>query len=220
MAYKTLAALTTEVEQALYQVAGPTVQIYSEAILQQMVQDAFDHVFLKRFWHRFCTREQRTLDGTTGQPTLALTNIKFYEDIQYVFRDGSKRPLPVLPSTYNSLNMQGTTPRFVEAAANTKLITCYPLTSVGDVLISGRRRPTAYASGDIVEFDSTCLKHYTVFSYFVDDGSNPAAASKHQALFETRLKELEMADQQFNTPLDNFSTEIPEQWYDAGPTWA
>lgn len=216
MTFKTLAALTTDVQTALYQVAGPNVQIYSEAIVQQLIQEAFDHCFTKRFWHHFRARQQRTLDGVTGKVTVVPTILQ-YDDVQYVFRQGQRRPLPVLPSMYNTLGMDGTTPRFVEASGDTSLIVVYPLTSTGDILITGRIRPPAYTSGQTVAFDALCLKHYAAFSYFAADGANPAEAARQQAMFETRLKQLELDDQNFAIPLDSRSTEVPEQWYETGP---
>lgn len=215
MAFKTLAQLTTAVETALYQVAGPAVQIYSEAIIQQMVQDAFDHCFTKRFWNYFMVRETRVLDGTTGKITVAPTSITQYDDLQYVFREGQRRPLLKLPSMYNTLGMTGTTARFIGASGDTKLFIAYPITSTGTVQLSGRRRPAAYTSGQTVEFDHLCLRHFAAFSYFAGDGSNPAEASRHQALFEARLEQLVLDDQQFAIPLDNQDSEIPQQWYES-----
>lgn len=213
MAFKTLAQLVTAVETALYQSAGPQVQVYSQDILAQMIQQGFNHVFDKRFWHDFRKREQRTLNGTTGQVTAVLTFINEYRDIQYVFRDGSKRPLPILPTMYNTLSMSGTTPRYIEASGDSKLFLVYPLTSVGDVLVLGRARPTAdYAMDEEVEFDQTCLTHYAAWQYFADDGANPASAARHQGLFETRLKTLELADQQFAVQLDSMTGDIPTEW--------
>lgn len=208
--------LITDVEVALYQNAGPSAQIYTAAVLQQMIQDAFDAIFIKRFWHYFNVREQLTLDGTTGKVTVAPTSLKFYEDVQYVFCTNSRRPIPVLSSMYNTLNMAGTTPRFIEASGDSKLVKIYPLTSTGTVLLVGRRRPAAYGTSDTVEFDSTCLKHFTVFRYFADDASNVASMGVHQGLFEARLNELVLADQQFAIALDNRSSSVPTDWYTDG----
>lgn len=214
MAFKILSALISDVERELYQLAGPQVQIYSQDIIAQMIQQAFNHVFLKRYWGYFRKREERTLDGVTGQITAPLTYISDYHDIQHVYREGSQRPLPVLPSTYNTLGMTGSAPRFITPSGDANLFTVYPLDAEGDVLVIGRRRPTAdYAMDEEVEFDPTFLVHYVAWSYFTDDGSNPASALKHQVLFEKRLEELERADAQHAVVLDPHQGEIPQDWY-------
>lgn len=213
MAFKLLSALVSDVERELYQLAGPQVQIYSQDILAQMVQQAFDHFFLKRYWSYFRKREERTLDETTGQITAPLTHISEYEDIQHVFRENSQRPLPKLPDTYNTLGMQGTSPRFIAPSGNANLFTIYPVTAEGDVLVVGRRRPAEYAMDEEVEFDPTCLVHYVAWSYYCGDGSNPAEVAKHQGLFEDRYKQLVLADQQHAISLDGRSSEIPTEWY-------
>lgn len=214
MSYKTMTELVTDVEAALYQSAGPQVQIYSQSIITQMVQDAFDHFFLKRFWNQFRKREQRTLDGVTGQITAVPTFISDYHDLEHVFRENSDRPLPQLPHSLNTLNLSGATPKFIEASGDTKLFTVYPLTATGNVLLVGRRRPAQYAMEDVVEFDPLVLKHFAAWNYFCDDGANPASASKHQVLFEKRLKELELADEQHAVVLDPYATALPDQWYE------
>lgn len=213
MANKTLLQLVTDVEVALYQSAGPQVQIYSQDIIVQMIQRAFDAVFIKRYWSQFRKREVRTLNGTTGTITAPLTFIKQYSDIQYVFRDGSQRPLPKLPTDFNTINFTGGTPKFVEPSGDSNLINIYPLDSTGQILIVGRRCPDPYAMDQTVEFDSTYLVNAVAWEYFVDDGSNPGSASKHQMLMETRLRQLEMDDEQHAIQLDPFASEIPTDWY-------
>lgn len=213
MALKLMSAIITDVKVALYQDSGPSAQIYSDTIIQQMIQDGFDAVFLKRFWHAFDVREQLILDGTTGKTTVAPTYLKFYEDVQNVFFTNSRRPIPKLPSTFNTLSLTGTTPRFVAPSGDSKLVKIYPITSTGNVLLVGRRRPTAYITSDTVEFDATCLRHFACFRYYADDGSNPASMGVHQGLFEARLAELIEADQQFSVPLDNQAMGIPSDWY-------
>lgn len=213
MPFSTLEELVTATEVAIYQSAGPQVQIYSQDILSQMILRGFTLAFDKRYWHYFRKREQRTLDGTTGQITSVLTHITEYKDIQGVFIEGSQRRLPILPASYNTLGMTGSRGRFIEASDNTKLFVVYPLTSEGDVLVVGRRRPSISAMDDEVPFDATYLVNYAAFEYFTDDASNPGAAQKHQGLYETRLKQLEEMDEQHAVQLDALSSEIPTDWY-------
>lgn len=212
--FKTMQALITDVEKALYQSAGPSVQVYSQDLIMDMIQDGFNHVFTKRWWPQFRTRESRILNGTTGYITVPLTLIKSYEDIRYVYGPNSARPLTSLPMQMNTLadgfNV-GTTPRWIEGDA-TNTLRVWPNTAIGTILVVGRARPDPYIITDVVQMDPTLLKHFAAWSYFVDDGSNPAAAAKHQGLFETRLDQLE--NDNFNEPimLDAVSERVPTEW--------
>lgn len=212
--YKTMQALITDVEQALYQSAGPSVQLYSQDVVMSMIQDAFDHVFTKRWWPQFRKRELVTLDGTNGYPLTSPLYIKLYEDIRYVYAGNSQRPLPSLPLGVN-VNAQGfnqgTTARWVEGDAG-KVIRVWPNSTTDTIMLVGRSRPDPFVITDIVPLDALLIKHFAVWSYFVDDGSSPGSVAKHQGLFEARLQQ--MQDDNFNEPivLDAMSDRIPTQW--------
>lgn len=214
MVYKTMQALITDVEKAIYQSAGPSVQLYSQDIIMQHLQDAFDHIFTKRWWPQFRVRETLTLDGTTGYPTTPLVHIKLYEDIRYVYPDIGSRPLSKLPLATNVLSNgfnNGTTARWIEGDA-TNIFRVYPAGATGQVSVVGRERPDPFIITDPVPIDPTLMKHFAAWSYFTDDGSNPGSAEKHRGLFETRLAQFE--DDSFNEPvmLDPSSTRVPTEW--------
>lgn len=216
MAYKTMSALITDVERALYQSAGPAVQLYSQEIIQQQIQDAFDHLFTKAWWPWFRVRETLTMDGATGYPTTPLVSITQYEDIRYVYSVNRERPLSKLPLGTNILNNNfdtGTIPRYIEGDA-TRIFRVWPSASVGSIVVVGRMRPAAFIITDTVPFDATAIKHFAAWSYFTDDASNPAAAAKHQGLFETRLAQI--TEDAFNEPitLDPMVDRAPNQWYE------
>ena len=212
--YKTMQALITEVEKALYQSAGPSVQLYSQDIIMQHLQDGFDHIFTKRWWPQFRARETLTLNGTTGYPTTPLVFIKYYEDIRYVYPAVGSRPLSKLPLAINTLSDQfnnGNVPRWIEGDV-TNIFRVWPTGSTGQVSVVGRARPNPYVITDTVPMDSTLMKHFAAWAYFTDDSSNPDAAEKHRGLFETRLQQFE--DDSFNEPimLDANSVRIPTEW--------
>lgn len=215
--YKTMQALITDVEKALYQSAGPSVQLYSQDIIMQHLQDAFDHIFTKRWWPQFRKRETLTLDGVTGYTTTLPVYIKLYEDIRYVYPDTGSRPLSKLPLGINTLSNgfnNGSTARWVEGdAAN--IFRVWPAGSVGQVSVVGRARPDPFIITDTVPIDATLMRHFAAWSYFVDDSSNPDAAEKHRNLFETRLQQFE--SDSFNEPimLDQNSTRVPTEWNEA-----
>lgn len=212
--YKTMQALITDVEKAIYQSAGPAVQLYSQDIIMQHLQDAFDHIFTKRWWPQFRAREVLTLDGVTGYPTTPLVNIKLYEDIRYVYPDIGSRPLSKLPLAINTLSNSfnnGTTARWIEGDVN-NVFRVWPSTSVGQISVVGRSRPDPFIITDTVPLDATMLRHFAAWSYFTDDAANPSSADKHRGLFETRLAQFE--DDSFNEPvmLDPCATRIPTEW--------
>jgi hypothetical protein len=217
MAYKTLQALVTDTEKALYQAAGPGVQIYAQDVLIQQLQNAFDFIFLDYWWPQFIRREVRTLDGVSGLVTVPFALITHYEDIKAVFRRNSDRPLPELPLSYNSLDYPtGSLARHIEATGDSNLFRVYPTDALDNIVVVGRTRPaTDFISTDVVPFDSTALVHYAAWSYFTDDESNPAAAAKHQGLFEKRMQQLKDALPQV-VELNPRHGYVPDQWSERG----
>lgn len=208
--YKTLQQLLVDTQKAVYQAAGAGVQVYSQDVILQQLQQAFNHIFLEEWWPQFRVRETRVLDGVNGYTTVPLSYIKTYEDIRWVFAGTEERPLPVLPMEAN-LSDSGTHPRFIEGDVN-NIFRVWPQTAVGNVMVVGRARPDPYILTDVVKMDPTLLVHFAAWSYFTDDGSNPEAALKHKTLFELRYKQLK--DSSFNEPvvLDPFADQIPDRW--------
>lgn len=212
---KTLQALVTDTEKALYQSAGPGVQVYAEDIIARLINEAFDHCNKQEFWPQYRKRETRTLDGVTGQVTAPFTYIADWEDIQHVFRDGSDRPLPIMPASFNTIAHppSSSVPRFIEASGDSNLFRVYPLDAIGTVQVIGRTTRTAdFALTDVVPFDAQALTHYAAWSYFTDDASNPAAAAKHQGLYEMRMKKIRDNAFDHAVQLNPQSGYIPDRW--------
>lgn len=214
---KTMAQLITDVQRELYQSSGVGVQLYSQDRIMQLINQAYEHCMKQEFWPQYRKREVRVLDGTTGRVTVPFTYILDWEDIQHVFRENSDRPLPITPASFNTLNYppSGATPRFIEASGDSKLFRVYPPDATGSVQVVGRATITAsYNLNDIVAFDSLALTHFAAWSYFTDDASNPAAALKHQGLFETRMDKIK--DQSFDhaVQLNPHSGYIPDRWHE------
>lgn len=210
---RTLAQLSTLVERQLSQYAGAGVQLYARGIIEQNLQQAFDDIFTMDYWPQFRAREVRDLDGVTGLVTVAFTNIKQYDDIQYVLREFSTRPLPELPVGMQTLNLTGTQPEFIEARNDSFLFTAYPLSATGRVEVIGRNRPAAlYTQNDVVPFDDWALVHYAAWSYLTSDGSNPGAAIKEQGLFDMRLKALRQNAEKGIVRINPYDGNIPTTW--------
>lgn len=215
MPFKTMQQLITETERALYQSAGPGVQIYAQDVLQNKLQKAFNHCFSDKFWPYFVRRETKVLSGVLGLLTTPPTLTRDWEDIKHVFREGSTRPLPHIPTSFNTLSLTGTTARYIEATGDSNILRFYPLTAVGNVQIVSRLRPAAdFILTDTVPFDETALIHFAAWWYFADDDSNPAAAATHQGLFENRMKQLESAAFGNSVELNPNQGFVPDQWYE------
>lgn len=212
---KTLQALTTAVERKLYQAAGPGVQIYAEDVIMGMLQDAFDHVFTSKFWPQFMVREVRTLNGTSGIPTAPFTSILETKDIHSVFRRNSDIPIPRLPNSINTLDINtGGAIKFYAPRVDTSLITAYPLDATDEIVVIGRARPAnPFIATDTVPFDSLALEYWAAWEYCVDDASNAGMAAKFQGLFDSRMKELEDSEFDNVVMLNPRSEQIPTRWY-------
>lgn len=212
---RTLQQLTTLVERELAQYAGASVQLYSEGIIQQRIQQAFDYIFTMDYWPQFRVREQRTVDGATGKATVPFTSIKQWDDVQYIFRQWSDRPIPELPEGFSTMNLIGTMTQWIEPRTDAYLFTVYPLTATDVLEVVGRNRPaTLFIPTDVIPFDDWAIVHYAAWSYLVDDGSNPGAAAKQQGLFDIRIKMLKDNSQKGIIYLNPRSAvDFPQRWY-------
>lgn len=213
MADKTLSTLITNVQRSLYQVAGISVQVYSQDNIGAMLQRAFDFIFDDYTWKRFSTFEQYTLDEVTGRVTVPVnTTFKSYDDILRIYPVDSDMPLAKMSIERNPANYQGS--RAIQYCADpVNIFRVVPITAVGDIVVQGQMRPNEFALNDPVPFDNVALEMFACWQYAVDDAANGAMADKFQGLFETRLKQLKS-----NQDIEPISlsmgraTNIPTQW--------
>lgn len=215
---KTMTALITDTQKLLHQASGLSVQIYSEDLLMQFLQHAFDHCFTAEFWPSFVRRETRTLDGVTGKTTTPFTLIKEYKDIKSVFRRNSQHPIVEMPLSFNLLDLpDGTIMQFMEGRTDAYLFTAYPLGAVDEIVVVGRERPTnEFILTDTVPFDHLALIYYAAWSYLVDEAANGAAVAKYDGLFNTRMKELQDSEFKNIVALNPRNSQIPDRWSECG----
>jgi hypothetical protein len=213
---KTLSSLITSVEQMLYNSAGPSVQVYSQDIIAQKLNQAFDRCFHAKMWPQFLRRETRTLDGATGKTTAPFTYILEWGDVQSVFREYSNRPLQTMPESFNILSLgSGGYAKFIEPSDDDTLFTIYPLDATGQISVVGRASPSGagnFALSDTVPFDYLALEYLAAWEMAIDDASNGGMAAKFQTLFDSRMKQLE--DDAFDNVvlLAPNSDTIPMEW--------
>jgi len=190
----TLAELIERTAVRLSQVAGTSVQLYSEDRIAEMIQHKFDVLFDETWWSQFMTfGATYTLDGSTGVVTSDLSSlIRRFEDIRAIYPDQSNIGLPVLPeATLNPTTLSGVSPAYYSAnSSSTKVFTIWPKASTGDIQLTYRTKPVAFTSDVEIDFDEQVLILGAAFDYAEDDGTNPGATDKLQGLFESRVRQL------------------------------
>ena len=205
----TFATLIERTATRLSQVAGASVQLYSEDRIAEMIQHKFDVLFDEAFWGQFVTfGESMTLDGSTGVVTTDISyKIKRFDDIRVIFPDDSNTPITKLPeATLNPDTITGTTPAFYSpSTSSAKVFKIWPVASTGSIQVTYRTKPTAFVSADVVDFDEQALILGAAFDYAEDDGTNPAATDKLQNMFESRVKQLRNLRNDSPISLDNVS---------------
>lgn len=201
----TLKVLTDRVTERLSQVSGTGVQIYAEDRIGEMIQHKFDVLFDDLFWPQFTDWVTYTLDGTLGVVTADLTEvIKRFDDIRVIYPAGSSQALPEFPAvTLNPNRLSGTTPLYFQAEGSAnKVFHIWPKTATGDIDVNFRTKPDDFTAEDDIDFDSQVLILGSVYDYLEDDGTNPGATAKFEALFESRRGQLRRNRQQAPVPLN------------------
>lgn len=210
---KTFSTLIQETIQKLSQVTGTGVQLYAEDRIAALLQEKFNFVFSELWWPAYMDYFTRSLDGTSGIVTATLSDIKRYEDIRYVWRDGYARPLPGVPPHMNPLILTGTTPKFVsrKRGDNERWLQFWPKTATGTVYITARVKPDEFTINDEMEMDSDLLVNGAAWDYATSDGTNPADIAKFQTMFETRLAQLKRENSKAIV-MDERIGEYPLEW--------
>ena len=215
MVDKTLGELITLCERELSQVPGQAVQLYAQDTLADKITSAYLFFFddTKVRWKRFITFETYTLDGTTGRVTETVSDtFKEYSHIFSVFPEDWDTPLHMWTGLRNPNNIAGSVPSQI-TSDNTNVFRVFPLASTGQVTVVGRTQATLpFALDDTVPFDYLAILYFSCWQYALDDGSNPGAVEKFQALFDQRYKQLSNAEQQEGVALNPRSFKYPTRW--------
>lgn len=207
------------VEVLLSQVAGENVQLYAEDKIIDMLQNSYNSLFDKLWWPNRMRRETKTLDGVSGEVTVVFTALTRFDDIKHVYAEGASIPLPELQLNRNPAVITGVTPRVYEYSATTgKFFKCYPITSVGNVIVQYREKQADFVDDPTVEidFDVDLLVFAAVYDYLEDDGTNPGATEKYRSRLNAKFT---AAKAKYGTriiPYRRGSALIPDAWYTGG----
>lgn len=216
MTDKLLSEIITFVQKELSQIAGVTVQIYSEDLIAQKVQTSFELLYSDRSWKRFQTFETYTLDGTTGRVTGNVsTTFKQFEDIYKIYPVGYDQPLSVYSMERNPAALTGTFPlEYTADRTANKIFRVLPITATGQIAVVGRiGYSTPFAADEVVPFDYLALGFMTAWQYAVDDASNSAMIDKFKALFDTRIAQLKKNQEREAIALNpGYRGIIPNTW--------
>ena len=219
--------LITEVEHEIGEVAGSSVQLYSEDTILRRIRRVFDLVFKRRFWAQYSKWYQVSLAGSGGLiDSSDLQYIKDFDDIRAVFRDGEDTPLPLLPSSSNPYLLTGTKALYYESlsavsdlANITKKIKIWPLAATGDLVIRAREYPYVEGGGQpivpnkTIYFDASLMVHGTCWMCLASEGLNSEDAQKHKELFDLRYSEITKALAQQPLAMSNPNATLPTDWF-------
>lgn len=214
MAFKTLSELVNRTQTILSQVSGNAVQLYTEDRIALHVQTIFNTVFDEDFWDDFVQWFESPLDGTYGSPTLDISSITRFADIQHIYAENSDYPLPKLPTTNaNPYKLAGNTPRYYAPDQTTgKVFRIFPKLSVNTIAIKARIKPDDFQPDDIVRMDEDLLCYGAGWMYAEADGNNPGHAESMQTIFERRLSQLKGNQDDGVLELDPRARRTNERW--------
>lgn len=172
----TFASIIQSVQTELALMGGVDVQTYAQPRIAQKLQRVFNFAYKARFWRRHRNYNTYTLDGTTGIVTTDLSAIILnFEDIQHVWLNSNRSPLPEAPTDINpTLITQPSIQAITTAAAGKFRV--LPVDTTGTVTIAYRTRPDTFTDESDVPFDDDYLILRTAGEYAIENGTNPSAA--------------------------------------------
>jgi len=105
----TIRAIVDDALTVIGEVSGAGVQTYSEDRMMADAIRSFNLLFKKYTWDQFTGWFRFQPDGILGLPqTDVFTNVRDFEDILGVYKDGSPTPLPILAKSTNPYAISGT----------------------------------------------------------------------------------------------------------------
>jgi hypothetical protein len=215
----TVEEVVADVIEAIGEVTGSGVQVYSEdRILKETIR-TFDFIFIKYPWEAYKKWLTLELDGTTGvaDDDLGVT-IRGLHDVLAVYREGSANQMPMLPEHDNPYLITGTQPRYFTALASdhaqaeARLLQFWPLTAEGNVHVKFRLYPTVFLPSTVLFVDRTLLVEGTAWSVLADEGLNSESTAKHRELFDMRFADIMKSISNHPHPGAVTGGNIPVEW--------
>ena len=192
--FKTVAELVDQVLTELGLVNGSAVQLYTEPQILNGIETAFDNLFMKRFWPHLTKTTYHDLDGIVGVVTDADINILDVRHIEWIryepFYESSVIKYLRGEVYTNRSDFCYDTLTWDDTQYSKKLLQFYPKDLALKVAIRARRRPTSFASSDVVPMDYILMKHLIASNILAGDGTNPSGEQRQTVLFDARYTDL------------------------------
>lgn len=192
MKFKTKTQLLEKILQELVLVTGTSVQVYTQPIVFNQIDSAFEHYFEKRFWPHLTETTIHTLDGAGGVTTDDVVVDK-WTDIKWIRHEPYDRhctiPREVDGETLSNQLTYYPLP-FSHTQFQSRVIGFKPVTSTDTIAIRARRNPGEFNETDTVPMDAILLQHFVSSALLSTDGTNPAEQARQFALAEDRYEEL------------------------------
>lgn len=201
-------------------VTGQGMQPYSNDQIGQYLADAHDMITSKWVWPEMVTTLTRTLDGTTGKPTVAFSpsdGITDYKQIVHVYVDSVRRELPLSSGYQNPLLQVPLVSYSVLSIANDPLkqffIQINPVTTVGNLAIVANLKADLTDPNTVIPIDDLLHVYLASWMYAVDDATNPGQVEKYLNLYNDRATVIRDNVNTGPYSLNPFNGPI-EQWFE------
>lgn len=194
--FKTVQQLTADAYGVVGLVTGTSVQTYTEPLVEKSIQLMFDMLYRKRFWEWLTDWHTFTLSGSGGLINADIDDtIKSFIDVEAIYISGTDRRV-VRPIDREHLRVTGSYPIYYtplpwnNANAVKRVLKFWPVGATGDVDIRARTKPDDFTPTDTVPFPSDIIAQAAAWNLLDNDGINPTAAQKAQALFDVSYQDL------------------------------
>lgn len=221
MARLLVSDIVEAVQAELSQVTGTATNIYGTPRMIKHIEDAYI-TLIDEFGDRTLKKVYDVaLDGTTGVidadlvPTQDNHEINRFEDILFVWPDGTDRQLAVLPPNMNPAIVTDGEARYIEANDTTnRPFMCYPITATGDFQVMARAYPVLPLTEEsYIYIDRMLITYYAAYLYAEDDATAVGAIGKFKGLAEQRQMQLKNASSNQRVRLDPRSANATNEWW-------
>lgn len=195
-------------------VDGPATQVYAEDRINLAIEDRFTMLVDEYWWPDLCVWAERTLDGTLGVITSAVTGLTSIGDALVYDQDGF--PIPLLPDTTVPFQVTGTKARYYSAHEDqsTNILQFWPKTSTGTIFLRVRQFPDTINDDTVLKVDSVVLGLMVSYDIARGDGTNPTDIAGWQTAADNRLNQLK---RKFNTlpraKNPGYAQQWPTEWF-------
>lgn len=210
----------TKVALNMSLVTGQGMSPYSDDQVAQYLSNAHDMLTSKYTWPELVSVLTRTLNGTTGLPTVAYTvadGITDYKQIKHVYSDNIRRELTVISSIVNPLQVSslvGYQILNIKDDPNKQfLIRILPVTTTGRIAVVANLKADFSNPNTIIPIDDLLHIWIATWMWAEDDATNPGQAQKYLDLWQDRVLDIRSNVNQGPIALNPFSGPT-EQWYE------